>query len=95
MSQKAKLLRYLETHDGVTQLESFNTLGICRLSERVRELERLGYFIGHTPEHTENGARVIRYKLLNAALVGEFTNRKPVANGEGPAGAASYKEFTR
>ena len=63
MTQKAKLLNYLETHNGITQLESFMSLGICRLSERIRELERLGILIDHNPETTPNGHHVIRYKL--------------------------------
>ena len=55
MSQKAKLLRYLETHpNGITTLEAMTHLKCCRLSERIRELESLGYSISHTPEHTEN-----------------------------------------
>jgi len=66
MSQNAKLLTYLESHDGITQLESFNTLGICRLSERIRELERF-YLIEHQPEKTQSGARVIRYRLNKVA----------------------------
>ncbi len=62
-SQNAKLLRYLEANpNGLSQLEAFNTLGICRLSERIRELERLGFTIDHIPEHTEK-ARFIRYRL--------------------------------
>ena len=65
MSQKAKLLRYLETHDGITTLEAMEHLRICRLSERIRELSKY-YEFSHTPEHTEN-ARVIRYRLLKAA----------------------------
>lgn len=71
MSQNAKLLVYLETHDGLTQLEAFNALGICRLSERVREItplvERMGQLIDHDPERTASGARVIRYRLLRVA----------------------------
>ena len=68
MSQCAKLLAYLESHDeGITQLEAFNTLGCCRLSERCRELERLGILIDHVPERTAGGARVIRYRLLRVA----------------------------
>ena len=63
MTQNAKLLNYLERHpQGITQLEAFNTLGCCRISERVRELERLGYVIEHAPEKI-NGARVMRYRL--------------------------------
>ena len=67
VSQNAKLLVYLESHDGVTQLEAFNGLGICRLSERCRELERLGFLIEHEPERTSGGARVIRYRLQRIA----------------------------
>lgn len=65
MSQNAKLLRYLQTHSGLTQLEAFNTLGCCRLSERVRELERLGYVLEHRAEKTGGGARVVRYILIS------------------------------
>ena len=65
MTQNARLLNYLETHpNGITTLEAMQHLKILRLSQRVIELERLGYSISHTPEHTENGARVIRYKLI-------------------------------
>ena len=67
MTQNEKLLKYLSSHNGLTQLESFNTLGICRLSERIRELERLGSLIDHQPERTQSGARVIRYSLLKVA----------------------------
>lgn len=64
--QNAKLLSYLESHaGGVSQLEAFNMLGICRLSERVREIEALGFVLSHTPEKTPSGARVIRYRLVS------------------------------
>ena len=66
MTQNAKLLNYLERHaTGITQLEAFNTLGCCRLSERVREIESLGYVIEHKAERTPSGARVIRYRLIS------------------------------
>ena len=67
MTQKTKLLTWLESHDGVTQLEAFNGLGCCRLSERGRELERLGFLISHEPERTTSGARVVRYRLERIA----------------------------
>ncbi len=39
-TQNARLLQFLKTHKkGITTLEAFNKLGICRLSERCRELE--------------------------------------------------------
>ena len=65
MKQLSRLLSYLETHNGLSQLEAFNALGICRLSERIRELESLGYVLEHRPEKTPGGARVIRYVLVS------------------------------
>lgn len=68
MKQNARLIDYLEHHRaGITQLEAFNTLQICRLSERIRELEALDYLIEHQPERTAGGARVIRYSLQRIA----------------------------
>ena len=71
MGQKARLLSYLETHcEGLTQLQAFNELGICRLSERVRELERLGFLIDHEPvtvSTRDKPAHVVRYSLLRIA----------------------------
>lgn len=68
MKQNARLVAYLESHRaGITQLEAFNTLGICRLSERIREIEAQDYLIDHEPEKTPGGARVIRYRLQRVA----------------------------
>jgi hypothetical protein len=64
-NQLGKLLHHLNTHpEGITQLESFNTLGICRLSERARELEAAGYKVDRKWEKTQGGARVVRYRLI-------------------------------
>ena len=63
MTQNDKLLLWLDSHDGITQLEAFNALGCCRLSERCREIEKQGYLISREPEKTPGGARVIRYRL--------------------------------
>ena len=63
IGQLARLLTYLQEHDGITQLEAFYALGICRLSERARELEQHNYLISRAPERTVSGARVIRYRL--------------------------------
>jgi len=65
-TQNAKLLNWLERHDGATTAEVTANLKIYRLSERIRELEALGYRISHTPETTSTGARVIRYRLIGA-----------------------------
>ena len=62
--QNLRLYEYLKTHDGVTTLEAFTYLGICRLSERIRELEDDRYIIDRQWETTQGGARVVRYRLL-------------------------------
>lgn len=68
MTQKAKLLTYLQRHGSVTQMEAFSILGICRLSERVREIEQLGWTIAHTrtevPTRTGKPAHVVRYSIV-------------------------------
>ena len=67
IGQNARLLAYLETHDeGISTLEAMEKLRICRLSERVRELERHGILIEHEPDRSNN-ARFIRYRLLRVA----------------------------
>jgi hypothetical protein len=41
-TQNKRLLYYLHTHDGVTQLEALNELGIFRLASRISDLRRQG-----------------------------------------------------
>jgi hypothetical protein len=66
MSQNARLTSYLQ-RNSVTQLEAFSALGICRLSERIRELERLGWVIRHDRVQVptrDKPAYVTRYTLV-------------------------------
>jgi hypothetical protein len=55
----------MQTHDGITTLEASDRLRICRLSERIRELEKQ-YVIDHDRENTVN-AKFIRYRLQRIA----------------------------
>ena len=65
--QNRNLLAYLETHDGISTLEAMRELSICRLSERIRELERdHNILIEHERDATAN-AHFVRYKLLRIA----------------------------
>ena len=67
MTQNAKLLDWLEMHDdGISTLEAMENLRILRLSERVRELEALGFLIEHERDASLN-AHFVRYKLLRVA----------------------------
>lgn len=59
-SQNARLLVYLRSHKrGITQLEAFNALGVCRLSQRIIELEsgRWGWCSSQWPHEGENIVR--------------------------------------
>ena len=64
--QNRNLLAYLETHDGISTLEAMRELSICRLSERVRELECAGHIIEHERDSSMN-AHFVRYRLLRVA----------------------------
>ena len=64
MTQNARLLNWLESHDGgISTLEAMEKLRICRLSERIREIERLGFLIDHERDSSLN-AHFVRYRLL-------------------------------
>ena len=82
-TQNARLLVWLESHDGVTTAEATAGMKCYRLSERIRELEALGYRISHTPEVTSTGARVIRYRLLKAGEA-KVTHYKSMVIVENP-----------
>jgi DNA-binding HxlR family transcriptional regulator len=68
MSQNAQVLMHLEAGQPITQLEATMKYGILRLSERIRELERLGCVINHesvsVPTRSGKSATVTRYTLL-------------------------------
>lgn len=79
-TQNQALLAYLKKHrKGITTLEAMQHLGICRLSERIREIDRtqiatdkyqhaIFAFIEKTREKSANGATVTRYKLARSKL---------------------------
>ena len=67
MTQKAKLLDWLNRHDGITTLEASRNLNITQLSARIHELECDDILIARDPEKTLGGARVIRYRLERIA----------------------------
>lgn len=44
-TQNDRLLEYLASHDGITQREAMDQLGIMRLASRVSDLRRHGHRI--------------------------------------------------
>ena len=66
MTQKSRLLAYLQTHDGITSLEASRLpRPIMRLSQRIIELEAIGYRFDRIDEKTDT-AKFTRYKLKAA-----------------------------
>lgn len=69
-TQNKRLVKYLEEHDSITQLEALNELGIFRLASRINDLKRMGYDIGGEMVDVTNRfgevVKVKRYFLKNA-----------------------------
>lgn len=91
-SQNARLLNWLESHDGITTLEATSLFKICRLSERIREMESLGYRFSHDSETTPHGARVVRYRLQKAAPQVSPRMESTSMPTPSPAGAAPLRK---
>ena len=62
MTQTDVLLAALRRGESVTTLEAMERYRICRLSERIRELERMGHAIEHERVRM-NGRAYTRYSL--------------------------------
>ena len=71
MTQNARLLTYLEAHDGITVLEAAYELQIFCLHKRLSELQpllaRMGYVLNDEWETTTGHKRVVRHRLENIA----------------------------
>lgn len=67
MTQKEEVYRYLLENSSISQMEAYSKLLVCRLSERIRELEGDGINIIRTrvPFKNKYGRRgtYVRYSL--------------------------------
>jgi hypothetical protein len=72
-TQNAALKAHLLAHSSITQLSATITLGILRLSERIRELAAEGWNIAHNkikvPTRYGKSAWVTEYVLISAPVV--------------------------
>jgi hypothetical protein len=62
-TQKQMVLGHLRTRGSITTLIATKRYLCFRLSERIRELERDGHLIHHTPVE-KNGRRYMAYSLV-------------------------------
>ena len=60
-SQRARIHEYMKQGNAITPLEALDKFGCFRLSERIREIERLGVPIVHGRHITPDGKRVGKY----------------------------------
>ena len=67
--QQKDILTHLQTSGSITTIEACVDYGICRLSERIRELKSLGFHILSVPASTRNryGRKVnfVRYRIVS------------------------------
>lgn len=63
VTQRARVLDYLKTHDGLTVMEAVSDMGILSLPKRIEELRKAGHPITLTYKVTKSGARYGVYAL--------------------------------
>ena len=65
INQRARVLNWLQTHDGLTVREAVTELNIMSLPRRIMELRRAGNKITMTYRTTPNGTKYGVYTLVN------------------------------
>jgi hypothetical protein len=60
-SQRLEIQRHLAKGHRITQFEAFIRFGCCRLSERIREIERGFHIVRRTV--TRHGKRFCQYRM--------------------------------
>ncbi len=70
-TQAERILDYMHEHQGITQFDALNKLGVMRLASRISELRRNGYDITSKMVKVQNRygetCRVKRYSLKDGA----------------------------
>lgn len=54
MNQNSRVLEYMKANGGITSAEAFETLGVTRLSARIKELKDAGHKIEGTFAYGKN-----------------------------------------
>ena len=53
-TQNQRVLEYMETHGGITQLEALTEIGVMRLASRISDLKQRGYPITSRMQAVKN-----------------------------------------
>ena len=60
MTQKDRVIEFIDQHGGITTVDAYNRLGITQLGTRIYELKEAGYIFS-TPR--VKGTRLVRYVI--------------------------------
>ena len=63
-TQNDKVLKFMQTNDGITVWEAVYYLSILSLPRRIKDLKEQGYNITMTWQKTPDGERFGLYKLM-------------------------------
>ena len=67
MTQRERVLKYLNDFGSITRAEGFNELGIVELPARICELQQMGYEFDRETVHSKNrygeAVSITRYSL--------------------------------
>ena len=61
--QTVRVLEFMQTHDGITSWEAFESLNILSLPRRIKDLREQGYNIEMTWQRRPNGEKFGLYRL--------------------------------
>lgn len=62
--QTERVLEYMQTHDGITSWEAFESLNIISLPRRIKDLREQGHRIEMTWQKRPNGEKFGLYRLI-------------------------------
>ena len=63
--QTVRVLEFMQTHDGITSWEAFESLNILSLPRRIKDLREQGYNIEMTWQRRPNGEKFGLYRLVD------------------------------
>ena len=64
-TQREAILAHLISGLTITQAQAYELYGCFRLSERIREIKKMGYGVSSTMIELPNGKRVAEYRLTS------------------------------
>ena len=54
MTQKERILKYINDYGSITSWEAYSDLGVTQLGARIKELKDKGYVFNTEMQHTKN-----------------------------------------